>query len=1514
MRAGALPLLRGLLAAATRQAASGAAARPAAAAAAASGRRASSGGALLRAWQLQAQQPQQQVQQVQQQLRQQLPRWPPALAPPAHQQPAAPSARGMATRVQQRQAANPGLKFWKPTSPGVRGRVTVRRTGIWRGRPMRCLSQGATRIGGRNAHGRITVRHRGGGPKRRLRQVDFQRIVPVGVTGRVERLEYDPNRTGYVALVRYDAAPPPGGRGGAAPPLYSYVLAPQDLAPGDTIAAGPGAAIRAGNTLPLRDIPVGMPIHCIELQPLKGAVIARAAGCMATIVNKQEEHAIVRLPSGEQRLINLKCRATIGAVSNPQNKNRVLGSAGASRHAGRRPTVRGVAMNPVDHPMGGGTAGGRPSCSPWGLHSKGKKTRDKNKASSRWILSAPRWRAAGAPPARPAPRGALPARATASSEATQAAAPAASAPGGARGRQQQQRLARPSPQQLARSRQQAAAEEQQQHAAQPLALPPAPREPQQPAEHPLLARPSLPQQRRQQQQPRQHPHPPLPLPARPPGALQRGAPARERALLPAPLCELAPAALTRRVKRCATWRDAAVLFAQQSLCMNAVNLAALLCQLAQLRVPAASRPVNWRAFVAQALCAAEPQLAAAAPRQLSNMAWALASLGYDAWADPAGSWGPAWRAHTLARLHGASCRDVSNVLWALATTLAAAGAGAGARAPLVLQPAETLLSDGALQRELLSALHRELPRSAPQDVANAMWALAALRLRPPPELGQFLLARAQAHFGELQPRELATTLWAAARLGLAPAPAWLDEALLRQVGRPAWAASHPRHAVMCLSACAALRQRPPSRWLEHVLPALQAQLLEAPRPGARDLASTMWALGRLRVRPNPGWLDAFMAASAPRLAASAPQELAITLWGLAALQATPSGAWLAAFDDASLAAMPRFTAHGLAELLAGQVHLGLAPSGAWAEAWMRALRAAWGSADAAAMVKALWAAAKLRLPLGRAWLSRALADGHDELAGALADRSLPAEQLLRLVWAVGRLCRGALGPRLADLCGLHCCRAAPRMTWEQLTRGASRLARLHPLPAPRFVEAYGELAAARGAHAPPAQAAALAEALGELRRAADAADAAAAAAAAAARAAAARAAAAAGAAARVTGDAGVAAAGLCAAAPRQRRPAGPSHRAFHPPTLRGSRTRHARTRASRTDAEMRLALLCALALLAGGAAARGPLLAAAPSSNDACGVCKTAVHVLSDLMCDPMVDDSLAQWVVDNLCPQMPDKQQCADLVAGLTPAVVEWVRANASPDVLCADAGVCGASNELLLGKAPRRVTSRPNDVTCPLCMFVAGKVKETVADPATLDDIRAASLSACASLPEGALRDACGAFVDQYEMALLRYVATMDPAEVCMMIGTCLDAAVARAGPPRPLPRAAVAAAARLAALTRAPPSNDGEHCDTCKVIVTEMRDMVANPELQVQAEGYAKQACDLVPSVAETCKADVAQYAPMVFGMVLAYLQPEPVCVQLKLCPPPPSAWAAQAAVVAARYGRAGKFSNGAGVMRA
>eukprot|EP00879_Flechtneria_rotunda_P003944 GHRR01004184.1.p1 GENE.GHRR01004184.1~~GHRR01004184.1.p1 ORF type:complete len:219 (+),score=92.07 GHRR01004184.1:903-1559(+) len=218
---------------------------------------------------------------------------------------------------------------------------------------------------------------------------------------------------------------------------------------------------------------------------------------------------------------------------------------------------------------------------------------------------------------------------------------------------------------------------------------------------------------------------------------------------------------------------------------------------------------------------------------------------------------------------------------------------------------------------------------------------------------------------------------------------------------------------------------------------------------------------------------------------------------------------------------------------------------------------------------------------------------------------------------------------------------------------------------------------------------------------------------------------------------------------------------------------------------------------------------------------------------------------------------------------------------------------------------------MTCPLCMYVAAKLKERINDPVTQDDIQSGSLAACAALPEGMMRDACTGFVEQYEMVFVKYIAEMEPAEVCMMIGTCLDAAVARVGRPVPLQAHSLAAVGQLMALLQAPPSND--HCETCKVVVLEMHQLLANPELQMQLVDYAKQACGLIPSMTDTCRADVDQYAPMVFGMILAYLQPDQVCVQLQLCPQP--SWTQyvrmQTSILNSKYN---KFASIDKVMRA
>eukprot|EP00878_Enallax_costatus_P000757 GHUV01000875.1.p1 GENE.GHUV01000875.1~~GHUV01000875.1.p1 ORF type:complete len:350 (+),score=80.78 GHUV01000875.1:180-1229(+) len=312
------------------------------------------------------------------------------------------------------------------------------------------------------------------------------------------------------------------------------------------------------------------------------------------------------------------------------------------------------------------------------------------------------------------------------------------------------------------------------------------------------------------------------------------------------------------------------------------------------------------------------------------------------------------------------------------------------------------------------------------------------------------------------------------------------------------------------------------------------------------------------------------------------------------------------------------------------------------------------------------------------------------------------------------------------------------------------------------------------------------------------------------------------------------------------------------------------------------------------------------ASNDACGMCKLGVRVLGDLMCDPSVEDTVATWLVDNICSQFQkdQKQQCLDLVVGLTPALVEWLRANASPDTLCSEAGVCGTAAAQLTTAAPKLHVNKPNDMTCPVCMFVVSRLKSQIMDPVTQEQIQQYSMAACDKMPEGMMRDACVAFVQQCEMTFVKYIGTMEPSEVCMMIGTCLDQALARVGPAAPLKARAVVAANQLVTLMQAPPSND--HCETCKVVVMEMHQLLANPELQTQLVDYAKQACALVPSFADSCITDVDQYAPMVFGMMLAYLQPEQVCVQLQLCPPPSMmrSFSMQATMLGSKYN---KFSQ-------
>ncbi|GIK35271.1 MAG: 50S ribosomal protein L2 [Gammaproteobacteria bacterium] len=267
------------------------------------------------------------------------------------------------------------LQQFKPTSPGRRFAVRVTTPELHKGEPFAGLVTKLETGTGRNNNGRITTRHRGGGHKRRYRVIDFLRDKD-GIQGRVERLEYDPNRSAHLALVLY------------ADGERRYIVAPKGLAAGDQVMSGRDAAIKTGNSLPLRNIPVGTLIHCLELKPGKGAQLARAAGCGVQIVAREGAYATIRMRSGEMRKVHVECRATIGEVGHGEHNLESLGKAGASRWRGVRPTVRGVAMNPVDHPLGGGegkTSGGRHPVSPWGQPTKGYKTRN-NKRTNRMIV------------------------------------------------------------------------------------------------------------------------------------------------------------------------------------------------------------------------------------------------------------------------------------------------------------------------------------------------------------------------------------------------------------------------------------------------------------------------------------------------------------------------------------------------------------------------------------------------------------------------------------------------------------------------------------------------------------------------------------------------------------------------------------------------------------------------------------------------------------------------------------------------------------------------------------------------------------------------------------------------------------------------------------------------------------------------------------------------------------------------------------------------------------------------
>jgi large subunit ribosomal protein L2 len=269
------------------------------------------------------------------------------------------------------------LKTFKPITPGLRQLVIVDRSELYKGKPVKALTEGKNHKGGRNNHGRITVRFRGGGHKQTYRTIDFKRREHAGKAGTVERIEYDPNRTAFIALVKYDDG------------TLSYILAPQRLAAGDSVVSGDNVDIKPGNAMPIGAMPVGTIVHNVETKIGKGGALARSAGNYAQIVGRDQGYVSVRLNSGEQRLIHGQCYATVGAVSNPDHMNTSIGKAGRTRWLGRRPHNRGVTMNPIDHPHGGGegrTSGGRHPVTPWGVPTKGKKTRS-NKRTDTFIVS-----------------------------------------------------------------------------------------------------------------------------------------------------------------------------------------------------------------------------------------------------------------------------------------------------------------------------------------------------------------------------------------------------------------------------------------------------------------------------------------------------------------------------------------------------------------------------------------------------------------------------------------------------------------------------------------------------------------------------------------------------------------------------------------------------------------------------------------------------------------------------------------------------------------------------------------------------------------------------------------------------------------------------------------------------------------------------------------------------------------------------------------------------------------------
>ncbi len=268
------------------------------------------------------------------------------------------------------------LKTYNPTTPGLRQLALVDRSGLYKGKPLKALTVGKSEKGGRNNSGRITVRFRGGGHKQSYRIIDFKRRK-LDMPGKVERLEYDPNRSSFIALIKYSDGE------------HAYIIAPQRLSVGDEVVAGSAVDVKPGNAMPLASIPVGTIVHNVEMKIGKGGVIARSAGTYVQIVGRDQGYVSLRLNSGEQRMIHGQCFATVGAVSNPDHMNASLGKAGRNRWLGKRPHNRGVTMNPVDHPHGGGegrTSGGRHPVSPWGKPTKGKKTRS-NKSTDKFIVA-----------------------------------------------------------------------------------------------------------------------------------------------------------------------------------------------------------------------------------------------------------------------------------------------------------------------------------------------------------------------------------------------------------------------------------------------------------------------------------------------------------------------------------------------------------------------------------------------------------------------------------------------------------------------------------------------------------------------------------------------------------------------------------------------------------------------------------------------------------------------------------------------------------------------------------------------------------------------------------------------------------------------------------------------------------------------------------------------------------------------------------------------------------------------